>query len=164
MNFIERWNQRFGFTKNEQLVILFLVTAFLFGGSIKLFFKNSQFADEPQYDYSEMTKEFDELSRAFNDSLSYSESVDKRANETINVSQNAQVRLTDEKKNSKIININTATTSELEQLPGIGPSVAKNIIAYRNEHKLFHSLEEIKNIKGIGEKKFTAIKKFLSLD
>jgi comEA protein len=162
MNLLERFNKHFGFTKNEQRVVIFLVAAFLIGGSIKLFFKNSPFVNEPSYDYSEIEKEFDELSLVSNDSLSYAESVGKRKNDTTSVSQNARSRVSDKKEYLKI-NINTATASELEQLPGIGASIAKNIIAYRNEHQRFHSVEELKNIKGIGEKKFASIKKFLFL-
>lgn len=50
------------------------------------------------------------------------------------------------------ININTATAEELEQLPGIGPALAKKIVEYREVHGPFASIEDIVNIDGIGEK------------
>lgn len=56
------------------------------------------------------------------------------------------------------ININTATEQELESLKGIGPATAKNIIRYREEYGGFSSIEEIKNVKRIGDKIFEKIK------
>ena len=55
------------------------------------------------------------------------------------------------------VNLNTATAEELESLKGIGPSTAAKIIEYRNEHK-FNSIEDIMNVKGVGEKTFLKIK------
>ena len=65
---------------------------------------------------------------------------------------------TDEQKQGKKININTATEEELESLKGIGPATAKNIISYREEYGGFSSIEEIKNVKRIGDKTFEKIK------
>lgn len=57
-----------------------------------------------------------------------------------------------------VININTATQTELELLPGIGPSTATKIIDYREENGKFENIEEIKNVPGIGEAKYENIK------
>lgn len=56
---------------------------------------------------------------------------------------------------SNLININTATKEDLDTLPGIGPATAQKIIDYRQEHGNFSSIEDIKNVKGIGEAKFS---------
>ena len=64
----------------------------------------------------------------------------------------------EDKKQGKKININTATEEELESLKGIGPATAKNIISYREEYGGFSSIEEIKNVKRIGDKIFERIK------
>jgi len=61
------------------------------------------------------------------------------------------------------VNLNTATAEQLESLPGIGPSSAKNILEYRNKVGKFTRIEEIINIKGIGEKKFLKIKNRLTI-
>lgn len=60
--------------------------------------------------------------------------------------------------NEDIININTASISELDTLPGIGASKAESIINYREENGKFKTIEEIKNVSGIGEGVFEKIK------
>ncbi|MEO0071815.1 MAG: helix-hairpin-helix domain-containing protein [candidate division WOR-3 bacterium] len=59
---------------------------------------------------------------------------------------------------ASLININTATQKELEALPGIGPVIAQRIIEYRNQVGRFRAKEEILRVKGIGPKKYQAIK------
>ena len=66
-------------------------------------------------------------------------------------------------KSYDIVNINTATQTELETLPGIGPSLALKIINYRNENGKFSSIDEIKNVSGIGESKFKELKKYVNI-
>jgi len=61
------------------------------------------------------------------------------------------------------INLNTATAEQLESLPGIGPASARNILEYREKFGKFNRIEEIINIKGIGEKKFLKIKDRLTV-
>lgn len=61
------------------------------------------------------------------------------------------------------ININTAGLGELVRLPGIGPSIAERIIAYRTEHGPFRSIEEIMNVRGIGRGRFDQIRHLLTV-
>jgi competence protein ComEA len=56
------------------------------------------------------------------------------------------------------ININTADDNTLQSLPGIGPVLSKRIIEYRNQNGLFEVIDDIKDVSGIGEKKFEGIK------
>jgi competence protein ComEA len=56
------------------------------------------------------------------------------------------------------INLNSATAEQLQTLPGIGPVIAKSIIEHRTKVGKFSKIEEIINVKGIGEKKFQRIK------
>ncbi|MHB1377217.1 MAG: helix-hairpin-helix domain-containing protein [Candidatus Humimicrobiaceae bacterium] len=65
--------------------------------------------------------------------------------------------------NSRLVNINFAGLNELELLPGIGPELAQRIIDYRNNAGSFKSKEDLKNVTGIGEKKFEAIKDFITI-
>jgi len=57
-----------------------------------------------------------------------------------------------------LININTASTAELEHLPGIGPVMAREIISHRDASGGFKSKEGLKDVKGIGGKKFEKIR------
>ena len=66
-------------------------------------------------------------------------------------------------KSYDIVNINTATQTELESLPGIGASLALKIINYRKENGKFSSIDEIKNVSGIGESKFEDLKKYINI-
>lgn len=66
-------------------------------------------------------------------------------------------------KNSQKININTATQTELETLPGVGPSTALKIITYRKEKGSFKTIEDIKNVKGIGDSKYNKLKNFIKV-
>ena len=59
------------------------------------------------------------------------------------------------------IDINVANEEELAKLPGIGPELAKRIVVYRKSHGGFATIEELRNVKGIGIKKLEKIKPFL---
>ena len=62
-------------------------------------------------------------------------------------------------KNENVkININTANVKELQKLSGIGESIALRIVTYRKENGKFNSIEDLKNVSGIGENKFNKIK------
>ena len=62
------------------------------------------------------------------------------------------------------ININTAKQEELTQITGIGDSTAKKIIEYRTQNGKFKSIEDIKNIPGIGDSKFNAMKEEITVN
>lgn len=58
-------------------------------------------------------------------------------------------------QNTTMVNINTASKEELDTLPGVGPATADKIIEYRETNGQFNSIEDIKNVRGIGEAKFS---------
>lgn len=62
------------------------------------------------------------------------------------------------------ININTAGEEELEQLPGIGPALAKAVVEYRQANGNFKETSEIMNVSGIGEGKYSAVKDLITVD
>lgn len=71
--------------------------------------------------------------------------------------QDKDVVIIPEIKEIKLISLNSATSEELQTLPGIGPSIAQRILDYRQENT-FQTLEQIKDVKGIGEALFNKIK------
>jgi len=59
------------------------------------------------------------------------------------------------------IDINKATANDLQKLPGIGPSLAKQIFAYREKHGPFRRVEDLMAIRGIGFKKWKQIRPYV---
>ena len=64
----------------------------------------------------------------------------------------------------KRVNINTATLAELETLPKIGPGLAQRIIDYRTQNGPFKKLEDLKNVSGIGDAIFEAVKNLITIE
>ncbi|MCL5795533.1 MAG: helix-hairpin-helix domain-containing protein [Patescibacteria group bacterium] len=62
------------------------------------------------------------------------------------------------------INLNSCSLEELDSLPGIGPAKAQDIVAYRDANGGFNSTEELKNVKGIGEKTFEKLKDLVTVE
>jgi len=62
-----------------------------------------------------------------------------------------------------IVNINTATAKDLEALPGVGPKTAERIVEYRQKNGPFKKIEELMNVRGLGEKNFLKLKEHLTV-
>jgi competence protein ComEA len=62
------------------------------------------------------------------------------------------------------IDINKATANDFQKLPGIGPSLAKQIVAYREKHGPFRRVEDLMVIRGIGFKKWKQIRPYVRVD
>jgi len=85
-------------------------------------------------------------------SLSYSQKTSPSPVKTIEI-----------KERYRAVNINKAGAGELERLPGIGPVLAGNIVAYREQTGGFKDIEELKAVKGIADKKFEKIKELVTI-
>ena len=101
------------------------------------------------------TKEEAELEKK-NGSYSYNSGINSDAN-------NSEKNNTSGKNISSKVNINTATKEELDTLPGIGESTATKIMNYREENGKFKSIEEIKEVSGIGDSKYEQIKDLIEI-
>ena len=62
------------------------------------------------------------------------------------------------------ININTASQTELTDLPGVGNTISARIVEYRQQHGDFRSIDDIMNVSGIGERRFEAIKDLITIN
>ena len=91
------------------------------------------------------------------------ENVKDKGKETVNQTQNLNDNKSEQNKENNKININNASLIELDSLPGVGEVTAQKIMDYREENTKFKSIEEIKNVKGIGENKFNNLKDYISI-
>jgi competence ComEA-like helix-hairpin-helix protein len=128
------------FTTQERKVIYFLLVIFILGFSVTIYKRH--FYTKP-----------DERQKAELDSL------------IVDFKKKSELSLGNENLHIYTkININTASVSELEKLPGIGKKSAENIISYREMKGNFEDIEDIQNVKGIGKKSFEKIKNFITVE
>ena len=74
-----------------------------------------------------------------------------------------QISVGSPKSDAKLVSINFATEQELDSLPGIGPVMAQRIVAFRSQHGSFKSIDQLKQVAGMGESKFSNLKSMISL-
>jgi competence protein ComEA len=79
------------------------------------------------------------------------------------VSAWAQDKPAEAKAALQMVNLNTAPAEQLERLPGVGPKTAARIIEYRQKTGGFKKIEELMNVRGIGEKAFLKMKNQLTV-
>jgi comEA protein len=137
MNFFKRLTEYFAFTKNEQKVFFFLSVIMLAGVAVKAYKAYIVPPNAPNFDYSVSDSIFTEHSKSL-------------MNDTLGTESGNGI--------VKKIELNSATKTELMSLPGIGEATAERIILHRDEKGKFKTINELKNIKGIGEKKFEKLK------
>jgi len=163
----EKLSKKIGFTETEIVVILFLTGLFILGFVYVEFIK-SDTAEYKHIDYSKQDSLF-----AYYSNLNPEFDIDDpRLDSNLEIKRRV-LELSDTiayvKKDlstlaEKSININTAGVNELIKLPGIGEKTAEKIIQLRNERGKFKGLDELMDVRGIGEVKFNKIKKFLYID
>ena len=130
----------FGFTRNEQKVLLFLSVCLLAGGAIKIY--------QDHYQPLPVTSKDPILREDVNpDPLSGT------------ISREDQT----ETGSFFTVPLNFATRIDLERIPGIGPVMAQRILSYREAKGKFETVEELLNVKGIGPKILLKIRPYIKM-
>ncbi|MBL7067721.1 MAG: helix-hairpin-helix domain-containing protein [Candidatus Marinimicrobia bacterium] len=135
-------------TRQERLVIQFLALFFLIGSGIHLYRKNILKDDSIKFLNEEVeAREFRDRAKQIDSVYFSAETVAKE-----------EKPISDETTAFLKINLNSASAEDFMRLPKIGKVTAQRIIDYRNKHGRFSSIDELLNVKGIGEKTFERIK------
>ncbi len=163
---LKKLSSKLQLSETEIKVLFFICSMFFIGLAYSLFYKND-YKDIYKFDYSKEDSIFFQIQRiqdsVFNDknlksNLDYRQKVlDFKNNDFKNYSEK-------EKLVEKSINLNTTTLEQLINLPGVGRITAQKILDYRNKKSKFRNIDELLNVKGIGQKKFLNIKKYIYID
>jgi len=146
MNFLSK----FGFTYKERLLIAVLLCALLAGILVSIFKQRASFVESSA------------LSGKDSIVIYQLQNLPARASTGAGAPISKDVDKTSVNK-YQLIDINTANTIQLEELPGIGPKLAKRIVEYREKHGLFQSKESLIEVEGIGEKRLNKIRDLITL-
>jgi len=157
----EKFSKKIGFTQTEIIVILFLAGLFVLGYIYVEFIKNNKGGEKKYIDYSKEDSLFALYSSIDPEDSSLISDLEIKKYVLELSDTVAYVKKDYSSLTEKSIDINTAGINELVRLPGIGDKTAEKIIELRNERGKFRRIEELMDVKGIGEVKFNKIKKFL---
>lgn len=156
--------RKIGLTENEFKILVFFLLLYLGGLAIKNF---SEEKTEPEkFDYSD----FDRLYETLNNDSSATDSIEKDSAATKKSEINKKEFANHESAKVKVapkensVDLNAASLEIFMQLPGIGKRTAENIIAYRQKIGRFKSVNELLNVKGIGQSRLENIKKYIYID
>lgn len=166
------WLERLKIAPTERKVVSGLLVSLVFLGTLNLALSPSvPFEDE---DYLELERQFEErvaMLEAEEEKLmaqyypSKNEKVLVASADTVteDSTANKNDQKADQNAEKERININSADEKTLRSLPGIGPTYAKRIIKYRNENGGFETIDELKEIRGIAQKRLEKLKPFVKL-
>lgn len=158
---IKKLSRLTSFTETEIKIFIFVLTMFSIGLGLK-YYSSTKELSVKKFTYDRE----DSLFAYFNNldlDTSVTENESFLPNKKTFIAKNKEQIPYVKKGFSGKINLNTASLAELATLPGIGEKTAGNIYAYRNRVGKIKSLDELLNIKGIGEKKISKLKDFLTL-
>lgn len=163
---LNKLSQKFNITLTELRVILFMLMV-LISGFIITFFNDEDDTPYIEYDYSEQDSLFEHYTNADTSSLRKEiadNDVDYKQEvldfSTRNFEKTERKVLPAERS----IDINKAGIEVLKTLPGIGEKTAQNILQLREKRGRFRNINELLEVKGIGNSKFNKIKKFIFIE
>jgi competence ComEA-like helix-hairpin-helix protein len=150
-----------GFSRKEMIAILSIILV-TFAGSVLKTIKTI-FPETQKFDYFESDGKFLKYSQKNDSASGITEKQD-----SIIIKDLFLLTNTKPKKSAflldKKININNADRNGLMQLPGVGPKMADRILEYRKLNQGFKTINEFMNVKGIGRKKFSNVKKYIEIN
>jgi comEA protein len=158
---LKKLAQKIGFLDTEIKVVLFLVAIFILGLVAKNLINPDNEIAYKKIDYTHEDSLFKSANVASDTKDTSLKAVDYKQ-EVLDF-KSSRFNNSDKKNPPplKSVNINKAGKTELISIPEIGEKTAKNIINYRAVHGRFKTLKDIKNVKGIGNKKFEKIEKYI---
>jgi len=169
MNPFEKFSKKFGFTRTETNVIIFILFACLIGLAVNIFKSVKNDKSYLEFNYKQEDSLFNAASGdpGIEDSTVNNEG--KKIDSKHELSDFTKEKPLKTKANissslPKIIKINSASVSDLAVLPGIGQKTAERIAEYRDKHGRFKKPDDLLNIKGIGKTKLNRIKDSISFE
>ena len=164
------WVDRLQISKTERVGIAILLGLVAILLSASLFLQKSLNYDQEEYDQivaeferrsALIQKEEKELAEKYSPTPAVSNSAGEMEvpKETASETEAEEVEPV-----SDIVNINTASLQQLQTLDGIGPAYAQRILDYREANDGFDSIDELVNVKGIGEKRLENIRPYIKLE
>ncbi len=165
------WLEKLKITPAERKTVSVLLIMLVVLGSLNMALSSSEPFGEDHY--LELEKQFKKRTAVLREQekelmARYHPTKDSQINamQTDTVESDSAQSEGDEKSKStkkQRVNVNRADQESLESLPGIGPAYAGRIINYRKKHGGFETIEELKKINGIGEKRLDNLKPFVKL-
>lgn len=171
------WLERLNITRQERIAVLSL-TSLLFS----LILVNHFYEPSPDYDrsdYARLRARFEARTAALKQEqqqlMARYKPIGQRTNQSFPAADTTDTthshpnlpQADKSKKDSgakvSLIDINKASVTALEALPGVGPAIAGRIVAYRKKHGLFQTIKDLREVKGIGKKRLEKIRPFIKL-
>ena len=164
---IENISLKTGLTKTEIKTTMFLLVFFVIGVIAKEYKLSIEIEPKKKFSYSFEDSLFKAVSESKTSLLLKKK--EKRVDSKVELSDFSNKEKVSKHKgveniNVRSININTASAETLKKIPGIGSVIANNIILLRQKKGKFNTLDELIEVKRIGSKKLSNIKKYLYLE
>ncbi len=141
-------------TSTERKIILFLSGTVLVGAGIRLY--QETFPSVPQYNYGAPDSAFAVLSSR--------EPEQRETDPSLVVRSDAEESTAEDDTATAKVNINAASKQELMTLPGIGEVMSDRIIAFRTDIGPFHSIGDLRKVKGISKRKLEQLAPFITIE
>lgn len=142
------------FTKENQLIIIFVIFTVIVGSGVAIvkYLYPGVFMGNPDH-IAGSDREDDVVEMTERSNLVKGKQIIPQKSLTTDLETSPS-----SSSDNDLIDLNGATIEQLQQLPRIGPVMAKRIIEYRKRHRRFISIEQIMEVRGIGEKTFEKLK------